>query len=81
MSELQNQLAELRRRMASAAARADEAVAAAATARLQLPLITVEDYIDGKLVETAFGTHFEHERVWEPKRRPGSSLSVQTSLV
>jgi uncharacterized protein len=72
MSDLQAQLDDLRRRMAAAAARADASAAATASAQVKAPLIPVEEYISGRLVETAFGTHFEHERLWESRRRHGS---------
>jgi uncharacterized protein len=72
MSELQAQLDELRKRMAAAAARADANAATAASERVKLPLIPIEEHVEGRLVETAFGTHFEHERLWEARRRHGS---------
>jgi uncharacterized protein YprB with RNaseH-like and TPR domain len=70
--DLQAQLDDLRKRMAAAAARADQAAAAAADARGKMPLIPIEQHMDGRIVETGFGSHFEHERLWPAHRRHGS---------
>jgi len=72
MSDLQAQLDDLRKRMSAAAARADQAVVEAARVRAAMPVIPIEEHIEGRLVETAHGTHFEHERLWHAQRRHGS---------
>ena len=68
MSDLQEQLAALRKRMKMAAARADRIVAA----RPRPVPAAVEQWLAGEVVETAKGTHFESERVWESRKRHGS---------
>jgi uncharacterized protein len=76
-SDIQQQLAILRRRIA----RIDRKYAAAAAAA---PVVTpqpaeerperyvVEEYLNGVEVTTPEGTHFESERLWERHRRHGS---------
>jgi uncharacterized protein len=69
-SELQAQLELLRQRMASASRRADERVAEQrAAAALEPP---IEQFVNGREVETAYGKHFESERLWPHWQRHGS---------
>jgi uncharacterized protein len=68
MSDLQEELAALRKRMTAAAARADRLTAK----RPKAAPVPVEDWVDGRVVETAWGRHFETERLWESKQRHGS---------
>jgi len=76
-SDIQQQLAILRRRIA----RIDRKYASAATAApatAPLPVdnrperYMVEEYLAGQEVSTPAGTHFESERLWERHRRHGS---------
>lgn len=76
-SDIQQQLAILRRRIA----RIDRKYASAATASpaTEPPPVdhrperyAVEEYLTGQEVSTPAGTHFESERLWERHRRHGS---------
>jgi uncharacterized protein YprB with RNaseH-like and TPR domain len=68
--DLQAQLELLRRRMASAAQRADERLAEIrARAALEEPL---ERFVKGQQVETQHGKHFESDRLWPHWQRHGS---------
>jgi uncharacterized protein YprB with RNaseH-like and TPR domain len=69
MTERQREIEELRRRMAEASARADRQLAAV---RVSAPDTAIEKWVEGRIVETAWGRHFEHERAWHGKRRYGS---------
>jgi hypothetical protein len=70
MKDLQQQLAELRKRMERAAARADRMTAAQPKKSSFVP---VEDWVNGQVVETPWGRHFECERTWDNKHRHGSA--------
>ena len=71
MEDVQIQLAELRRRVAQIDRKyggaAPERRPAARPARHP-----IEDLLTGEVVRTAYGAHFETERVWERHRRHGS---------
>lgn len=75
MSNLQEQLALLRQRIS----RIDERFAAnpperpAAPSLPRPPFAYVEEWLSGEEVETAFGKHFETEKLYEGHRRHGSS--------
>src|SRR5271169_748968 len=80
MGDLQQQLAELRTRMASIANRIDRKYASRGTApepaepALPRPAHQyVEEWLTGEEVETAFGRHFETEKLYERHRRHGSA--------
>ncbi|HKX00263.1 MAG TPA: ribonuclease H-like domain-containing protein [Bryobacteraceae bacterium] len=66
MSAIQEQLALLREKVA----RIDQKYAAAEKPRVAPCLI--EEIVSGQVVETAFGAHFETERLYERHRRHGS---------
>ncbi len=72
MSDLQHQLALLRRRIA----RVDRKYAVGPPAPRPDPRrperYFVEEWLGGAEVETAFGKHFETERLWQRHRRHGS---------
>ena len=84
MLDIQEQLAALRKRIA----RVDRKYASAAPASPQ-PHVSafpppfrperyeVEEFLEGDVVETPFGSHFETERLWERHRRHGS-LDIST---
>ena len=70
MEDIQQQLALLRRRIR----RIDRKYAAASPARI-VPRHSgrfIEELMEGEVVRTRQGEHFETERVWEPHRRHGS---------
>ena len=68
--DLQQQLAILRQRIASAARRTDERLAEVrAKAAVEEPL---DKFVKGRQVETAHGKHFESERLWPHWQRHGS---------
>jgi uncharacterized protein YprB with RNaseH-like and TPR domain len=70
MEDVQEQLARLRRHIR----RIDRKYAAAAPVRV-IPRHSgrfIEDVMEGEVVRTKQGEHFETERVWEPHRRHGS---------
>src|SRR5580658_7794344 len=75
MSSLQEQLAILRQRIA----RIDHRFAAHPPSRPAAPSLPrpahqyVEEWLTGQEVETAFGRHFETEKLYERHRRHGSS--------
>jgi uncharacterized protein len=74
MEEIQEQLAALRRRMA----RIDRKYEAGPPAPKPAPAAVrsaghfIQDLLSGEVVKTAYGEHFETERVWERHRRHGS---------
>jgi uncharacterized protein len=80
MSEVQQQLAELRARMARVAVECDEKYGALqypspqpSAPQPQNPLRYIEEWLTGEEVETAFGRHFETEKLYESHRRHGSA--------
>ena len=82
MSDLQEQLAMLRRRIA----RIDRKYAAPKLPPVRHPLLApdpeparyfVEEWLSGEEVHTDYGCHFETERLYEPHRCHGS-LDVST---
>ncbi|HYW45547.1 MAG TPA: ribonuclease H-like domain-containing protein [Bryobacteraceae bacterium] len=73
MEDIQQQLAQLRRRIS----RIDRKYAAPAPTPLQRRLDSpsrcfIEDLITGEVVRTPHGEHFETEKLWERHRRHGS---------
>src|SRR5579862_7724868 len=70
MSDLQQQLAVLRQRIAGIQARdgRDEIAPRPEPRRHQ-----AEDFLTGEEIETAYGTHFETEKLYERHRRHGSA--------
>ena len=74
MSDLQQQLAELRARVARIdhkyAGHTDDARPSAEPAS---PQRYIEEWLSGQEVETAFGRHFETEKLYESHRRHGSA--------
>src|SRR5215813_12667682 len=74
MEDIQEQLAALRKRIASV-----DRKYASPTGRPPAPRrddtpskIFIEDLLSGELVRTAYGEHFETEKLWERHRRHGS---------
>jgi uncharacterized protein YprB with RNaseH-like and TPR domain len=67
-------LAELRRKMADAAKRADDMVASAPPPprAVRGDSCRVEDFVEGSAVQTPLGSHFESWRYWERTRRHGT---------
>jgi uncharacterized protein len=80
VSDLQEQLAQLRRRVAridrkwadSPAPPSPGGSAPARSGRLAPDHYDIDQYVSGQVVETPLGTHFESERLWERHRRHGS---------
>jgi hypothetical protein len=78
MEDIQEQLAELRRRIA----RIDRKYAAPAPAQRPAAVPVpppshrcgqfIEELMSGEVVRTGWGEHFETEKLWEPHRRHGS---------
>jgi uncharacterized protein len=79
MSELQEQLAILRQRIARVSLDCDRKFAAIQPAELHEPVLPrpafdyVEEWLTGQEVETQFGRHFETEKLYERHRRHGSA--------
>src|SRR5277367_4901056 len=72
MEDVQLQLAALRRRVAQIDRKyAAEPVPARRPAR-RPARHPIEDLLTGEVIRTAYGAHFETERVWERHRRYGS---------
>ena len=72
MEDVQLQLAALRRRVAQIDRKyAGEAPAARRPVR-RPARHPIEELLTGEVVRTAYGAHFETERVWERHRRHGS---------
>jgi uncharacterized protein YprB with RNaseH-like and TPR domain len=69
MEDLQEQLAALRRRVARIDRRYE---GPPAPARPKEAAGFIQDLISGEVVRTAFGEHFETEKLWERHRRHGS---------
>src|ERR1035437_8744214 len=74
MEGLQEQLAELRRRVAGIDRKWGSGAAETAPARKlpQASRVFIEQLMSGEVVHTAHGEHFETERLWERHRRHGS---------
>ena len=73
MEEIQEQLAELRRRIARIDRKWDSGSAPGPRASRRPPHGSpIEQLMPGELVRTAHGEHFETERLWERHRRHGS---------
>jgi len=73
MSDFQQQLAHLRRRIAKIDKKyADPKPRRAAEPPPALPIPTPEDYLAGEEIETEHGRHFETEKLYERHRRHGS---------
>jgi len=71
MSDLQDQLAALRRKMARIDRKYADGPPKLSSA--QPPeRYSIEGYLPGEVVQTALGAHFETEKVYEPHRRHGS---------
>ena len=76
MQDIQEQLAQLRRRIARIDRKYADAKPATAPAPAFPPPFRpakyfVEEYLSGEEVSTPLGTHFETERFWERHRRHG----------
>src|ERR1035438_2975860 len=74
MEDLQEQLAELRRRVAGIDRKWEGAAAETPPPR-KLPQpsrVFIEQLMTGEVVRTPHGEHFETERLWERHRRHGS---------
>ena len=69
MEDLQEQLAALRRRVARIDRRYE---GTPAPPRPKEAAGFIQDLISGEVVRTAFGEHFETEKLWERHRRHGS---------
>ncbi len=72
MTDFQEQLAHLRRRIAKIDRKYTRPAAKAPTPKPQAPIPTPEDWLQGEEVETAHGVHYETERLYERHRRHGS---------
>jgi uncharacterized protein YprB with RNaseH-like and TPR domain len=74
VEDLQQQLAELRRRVARIDRKWESAVAETPPARklAQPSRVFIEQLMTGEVVRTERGEHFETERLWERHRRHGS---------
>ncbi|MGB6942367.1 MAG: ribonuclease H-like domain-containing protein [Bryobacteraceae bacterium] len=72
MTDFQEQLAHLRRRIAKIDRKYTRPAAEAPTPKPQPSIPTPEDWLQGKEVETAHGVHYETERLYERQRRHGS---------
>lgn len=82
MSDLQQQLADLRARVARVARQCDDKYDARATPKFstretiqttEQSQSAVEEWLGGEAVETAHGRHFETEKLYERHRRHGSA--------
>src|SRR5215813_11860517 len=74
MEDIQEQLAALRKRIASVDRKyASPTGRPPAPRRVDTPSkIFIEDLLSGEVVRTAYGEHFETEKLWERHRRHGS---------
>jgi uncharacterized protein len=72
MSDFQEQLAHLRRRIAKIDRKYSRPAAIAPTPKPQPPIPAPEDWLHGEEVATAHGVHYETERLYERQRRHGS---------
>lgn len=72
MSDFQEQLAHLRKRIAKIDRKYSRPAAKPPTPNPQAPLAAPEEWLHGKEVATAEGVHYETERLYERHRRHGS---------
>ncbi len=72
MEDIQQQLAELRRRIAEVGRNFTPAAPAAQRQERHPVRYRIEEFLSGEVVRTAHGEHFETERLWERHRRHGS---------
>lgn len=72
MTDFQEQLAHLRRRIARIDKKYSRPSAARPTPKPQSPIPEPEAWLHGEEVATAHGVHYETERLWERHRRHGS---------
>jgi uncharacterized protein YprB with RNaseH-like and TPR domain len=80
MEDIQEQLAALRRRVATINRKYENSDALSTPQRIPLNLNAetreaagyIHELMSGEVVQTAYGEHFETERVWERHRRHGS---------
>jgi uncharacterized protein YprB with RNaseH-like and TPR domain len=72
MSDFQEQLAHLRRRIARIDKKFSRPTPRAPIPKLQSPIPTPEDWLHGEEVRTAYGVHYETEKLYERQRRHGS---------
>ena len=72
MSDLQDQLAGLRRKIARIDRKFTAGPPSPALTDLRPARYFIEQWMTGEVVETPFGTHFETERLYERHRRHGS---------
>ena len=72
MEDIQLQLAELRQRVAQINHKYSDAARSPRRPVARPARHPIEDLLSGEVVRTAYGAHFETERVWERHRRYGS---------
>jgi uncharacterized protein len=72
MSDFQEQLAHLRRRIARIDKKYSRPVTKAPVPKPQSPLANPEEWLHGEEVATAHGVHYETEKLYERQRRHGS---------
>jgi hypothetical protein len=72
MSDFQEQLAHLRRRVAKIDRKYSRPQARAPIPKPQSPIPAPEDWLQGEEITTAHGVHYETERLYERHRRHGS---------
>jgi uncharacterized protein YprB with RNaseH-like and TPR domain len=72
MSDFQEQLAHLRRRIARIDKKFSRAAARSPIPKPQPPIPAPEDWLHGEEVRTAHGVHYETEKLYERQRRHGS---------
>jgi len=72
MSDFQEQLAHLRKRIARIDRKYSRPVRKAPAAKPQSPLASPEDWLHGEEIATARGVHYETEKLYERQRRHGS---------
>ncbi|HTW64341.1 MAG TPA: ribonuclease H-like domain-containing protein [Bryobacteraceae bacterium] len=72
MSDFQEQLAHLRKRIARIDKKYTRPVSKAAALKPQVPIPAPEEWLQGEEIATAHGVHYETERLYERHRRHGS---------
>jgi uncharacterized protein YprB with RNaseH-like and TPR domain len=72
MSDFQEQLAHLRKRIARIDRKYSRPAVKAPTPKPQSPIPAPEDWLHGAEIATAHGVHYETERLYERQRRHGS---------
>src|SRR3984885_14077306 len=72
MSDFQEQLAHLRKRIAKIDCKYSRSAAKAPIPKPQPPIPTPEDWLHGEEIATSHGVHYETERLYERQRRHGS---------